>query len=165
MCSASPRHGENEASSRFSGNDTFNSLRDGCTGLSESRGFKERATHLLARVNKDEDALAKFESVALQEIVDLIQVNVYLESSVCICSFMLTGKFMGHGANLRSSERYERFINCMVTLAMYNCFSHENVHGAWECGYIIMKQRFARGPPMRYSPLDGTPGVCCKRRQ
>ena len=55
----------------------------------ESRGFKERAKYLLARVNKDEDALAKLESVALQEIVDLIQVNVYVESSVCIWSFML----------------------------------------------------------------------------
>ena len=81
VCSASPRHSENEASSRFSGNDTFNCLRESWTGLPESRGFKERAKYLLARVNKDEDALAKFESVALSEIVDLIQVNVYLESS------------------------------------------------------------------------------------
>merc|ERR1711972_62449 len=41
----------------------------------------------------------------------------------------------GHGANLGSSQR-----------------SHENVHDAWGCGYIIMKQTLARGPPMRYSP-------------
>ena len=45
-------------------------------GLPELRGFKKRASHLLASVNKDEDALAKFESVALQEIDDLIQVGV-----------------------------------------------------------------------------------------
>merc|ERR1712039_595180 len=37
----------------------------------ELRGFKERASQLLASVNKDEDALAKFESVASQEIDDL----------------------------------------------------------------------------------------------